>query len=51
MTTSFALQVIMTDKDYCQIALDMFQGYAEQEFEDKVFWESIKMDFKHWTKE
>ena len=51
MTTSPASQVIMTDKDYRQIALDMFQGYAEQELEGKVLWESIKMDFKRWTKE
>ena len=46
MTTSPVSQLIMTDKDYCQIALDMIQGYAEQELEGKFFWESIKKDFK-----
>ena len=50
MTTLPALQLIMPDKNYCQIALDMFQGYAEQELEGKVFWKSIKIDFKRWTK-
>ena len=51
MTTSSTLQVIITDKNYCQIALNMFQGYAEQQLEGKLLWESIKMDFKLWTKE
>ena len=51
MTTSPASQVIMTDKNYRKIALNMFQGYTEQELEGKVLWESIKMDFKHWNKE
>ena len=50
MTTSSTPQVIMTDKDYRQIALNTFQGYAEQELEGKLLWESIKMDFKLWTK-
>ena len=36
MTTSSTLQVIMTDKDYRQIALNMFQGYAEQQLEGKL---------------
>ena len=51
MTTSPASQVIMTDKDYRQIATNMFQGYADKDLEGKLLWESIKMDFKHWTKE
>lgn len=28
----------------------MFQEYIEQQFESKLFWESIKMNFKFWTK-
>ena len=51
MTTLATLQLIMTDKNYHQVALDMFQRYAEQELEGKIFWESIKMNFKRWTKE
>ena len=40
----------MTDKNYCQIALNIFQEYDEQELEGKLLWESIKMDFKLQTK-
>ena len=50
MTTSPVLQFIMTDKNYRQIALEMFQRYAEQELEGKFLWEFIKIDFKRMTK-
>ena len=29
----------------------MFQGYADERFEGKFLWRSMKIDFKHWTKE
>ncbi len=37
MTTSSILQVIITDKNYCQMALNMFQDYVEQQLEGKLF--------------
>ena len=51
MTTSPASEVPMSDKDYCQIATDTFQGYADDNLEGKPLWESIEMDFEDWTKE
>ena len=51
MTTSPAADVILTAKDYRQIAIDMFQGYADERFEGKPLWRSMKIDFKDWTKE
>ena len=50
MTTSSTLQIIMTDKNYHQIAINMFQGYANERFEGKFFWRFMKIDFKYWTK-
>ena len=51
MTILPALQIILTDKNYHQIASDMFQGYTNERFEGKFFWKSMKIDFKDWTKE
>ena len=51
MITSPALQIIMTDKNYCQIATDMFQRYANERFKGKFLWRALKIDFKDWTKE
>ena len=50
MTTSPASEAIMSDQDYCQIATDTFQGYADENLKGKPLWESIKIDFKDWTK-
>lgn len=50
MTISPALQIIITDKNYCQIATNMFQRYVDKHFEDKPLWKSMKIDFKYWTK-
>ena len=47
MTISPASQIIMTDKEYRQIATDILQGYADERFEGKFFWKSIKIDFKY----
>lgn len=47
MILSPTLQVIITDNAYCQIATDMFQGYAKEQIEGKLLWKSIKIDFKH----
>ena len=51
MTTLPALNVILSAKDYRKIATDMFQGYADECFEGKPLWRSMKIDFKYWTKE
>ena len=51
MTTSPASEVPMSDKDYRQIATNTFQGYADDNFEGELLWESIKIDFEDWTKE
>ena len=51
MTTSPFLKVPMSDKDYYQIAINTFQGYADNTFKGKRFWESIKINFEDWTKE
>ena len=37
MTTSPGSEIIMTDKDYNQIATDIFQRYADERFEGKFF--------------
>ncbi len=46
-----APDVILSAKDYCQIVIDTFQGYADEEFEGKPLWRALKIDFKGWTKE
>ncbi len=51
MASSPASDVILSAKDYCQIVIDTFQGYADKEFEDKPLWRALKIDFKNWTKE
>ena len=51
MTTSPISEVPMSDKDYCQIATNIFQGYADDNLEGKPFWKNIKIDFEDWTKE
>ena len=51
MTTSPALDIILSAKDYHKIATNMFQGYADEYFEGKPLLRSIKIDFKYWTKE
>ena len=35
MTISPALDAIMRPKDYCQIVIDSFKKYADNEFEGK----------------
>lgn len=50
MTTSLALEVIISDKNQCQIVANTFQGYADDNLESKFLWESIKIDFEDWTK-
>lgn len=49
--TLLSSKVAISDKDYCQITTDIFQGYANQDFEGKLLWKSIKMKFKNQTKE
>ena len=46
MTTSPASEVIISDQDYRQIAINIFQGYADETLKDKSPLEFIKMDFK-----
>lgn len=40
-------KVIMSDKDYRQIITNGFQGYIDDNLEDKQLWESIKIDFEN----
>lgn len=40
----------MSDKNYCQITIDIFQKYADDNLESKLFWKFIKMDFENWIK-
>lgn len=47
MTILLTLEVIMSDKNYCQIVTNAFQGYANDNFEGKPLWESIKIDFEN----
>lgn len=49
MTTSPALEVPINDKNYCQIAIDIFLGYADNNFKGKPLWESIKIGFENQT--
>ena len=51
MTTLPTSDIILNAKDYCQIAVNLFQRYAGNCIEGKSFWRSMKIDFKHWTKE
>ena len=51
MASSPAPDVILSAKDYRQIATNMFQGYTDERFEGKLLWRSMKIDFKYWTKE
>ena len=36
----------MSDKDHCQIIIDAFKGYAENNLEGKPLWELIKYTLK-----
>lgn len=47
MITSPALAGPMSNKNYCQIATDTFQRYANSNLEGNLFLESIKIDFKN----
>lgn len=50
MTTLSTSEVPISDKNYCNIVINIFQGYTNDNLEGKPFWESIKIDFKDWTK-
>ena len=47
MISSFASKVFVIDKDNCTVATNIFQGYANKNFEGKVFWDSIEIDFNN----
>ena len=51
MTTLLAFDAIIRPKDYCHIVIDIFQRYADEEFESKSLWRALKIDFKDWIKE
>ena len=51
MTTSPLSNVTLSTKDYRQIALNMFQKYADECFKGKFLKRSMKINFKYWTKE
>lgn len=37
MITSFCLEVHMNDRDYCQIAINTFQKYIDDNLDGKFF--------------
>ena len=37
MTTLSALEIPISDKNYCQILTNIFQGYADNSFESKPY--------------
>lgn len=43
------MDVIMSLKDYCQIAINIFQGYASKQLESKFLQTAIKTDFRDLT--
>lgn len=47
MTTSLTLEIFISDKNYCQIITNIFQGYADNNLEGKLFWKNIKIDFEN----
>lgn len=50
MAIPSASDAIMRPKNYCHIVINTFQRYADEEFEGKLFWKALKIDFKDWTK-
>ena len=46
MTALPASDAIMRPKDYRQIVIDIFQRYADEEFESKPLWKALKIDFE-----
>lgn len=46
MRSLSTLEVIISYKNHCQIATNIFQGYIDEDFKSKLFWEGIKIDFK-----
>lgn len=50
MVSSPTSHIILSEKDYCQITIDIFQGYTDEKFEGKYLWTAIIIDFKLWTK-
>lgn len=46
MTTLSALKVIMSKKNYCQIAINTFKGYAYNDIKNIFFWEVIYINFE-----
>lgn len=51
MTTSPALDLILSVKDYRQITINTFQGYIDKDINGKYPQKAIKIDFKLWIKE
>lgn len=46
MTISFTSEISISDKNYCQIAINMSQEYTDSNLENNLLWEYIKIDFE-----
>lgn len=46
MINSSTLDVILHTKDYHQITIDIFQEYVHEDFDSKLFYGTIKINFK-----
>lgn len=50
MTTLSILEVVINNKDYCQIIINKFKQYANNNCKSKSFQKFIKIDFEDYTK-
>lgn len=47
MTNSPILEVLLSNKNYCKTATNLFQKYACANFEDLSLLEAFQIDFEH----
>lgn len=47
MASSIALEVIISDKNYRKITTNTFKRYTDEDFENLLLKEFIKMNFKN----
>ncbi len=50
MASSPISEIIPPDKDYCKIAINVFQKYTRANFKDSSLLEAFQIDFEHLTK-
>lgn len=47
MAILLTLEVIISDKNCYQIAINIFHKYMDKNFKNMFFWKIIKIDFKY----